>query len=163
MTCIYSSKERIAATPSGETLATLATLALGSATVVAVAHDHSAAVSDQPGNLVTPAILALVSASSVAFSRALPDRGAVLSAATALIAAAVMATVLGPNQELASFGRLLGGLGFGALAAIAAERSLHLAKTSRAGVRGVLGIAIATGIVAALSTNTLLAALGEQP
>lgn len=166
MTSICSSQERLAARSGQDvaaptdTLFTVGAVALGSAAVVAAGLDQAALVgAGQGASLVTPAILALVSAATVAFSRTLPDRGAVLSAAIALVAAAVLVTVLGPGSELSAVGRLLGGLGLGAVVAIAIERAVTVVASSRADTAGVLSTGLGTGIVLGVSAGTVLAGL----
>ncbi len=165
MTSICSSQERVAARSSHdvaaaptETLVTIGALALGSAALVTAGLDQAASTA-QASSLVTPAILALVSAATVAFSRTLPDRGAVLSAAIALVAAAVIASLLGPSAELTAVGRLVGGLGFGAVVAIAVERAVSLVASPKAHSAGILSTGIGTGIVLGVSASTVLAGL----
>lgn len=167
MTSICSSQECVAARSSHdvaaaptETLVTIGALALGSAALVTAGLDRAAIAGvGQASSLVTPAILALVSAVTVALSRALPDRGAVLSAAIALVAAAVIATLLGPNSELTAVGRLVGGLGLGAVVAIAIERAISLVASPKAHSAGVLSTGIGTGIVLGVSASTVIAGL----
>lgn len=165
MTSICSSQERVAARSSldvasapADTVFTIGALALGSAAVVAAGLGQASAVSGgAASSLVTPAILALVSAATVAFSRALPDRGAVLSAAVALVAAAVIATLLGPSSELSAVGRLIGGLGLGAVVAIAVERAVSLVASPEPHTAGILSTGIGTGIVLGVSASTVIA------
>ena len=166
MTSLCSSQEHLAARSSShadrvptETLYTLTALTLGSAGIVAVGLDAAAKLNaDQVSSLATPTILALVGAATVAISRSLKDRGAVLSAAAALVAAATLAILLGPNPELSALGRLLGGLGFGAIAAISIERTLAAIPASRnhwAGVGVGVGVGAALGLSVGTFFNTL--------
>lgn len=167
MTSICSSQERVAARSSldvaaapADTLLTIGALALGSAAVVAAGLGQATAVTGgHVASLATPAILALVSAATVAFSRTLPDRGAVLSAGVALVAAAVIATLLGPNVEVTAVGRLLGGLGLGAVVAIATERAISLVASPKARTAGILSTGIGSGIVLGLSASSVIANL----
>ena len=160
MTSLCSSQEHLAARSSShadrvptETLYTLTALTLGSAGIVAVGLDTAAKLNaDQVSSLATPTILALVGAATVAISRSLKDRGAVLSAA--LVAAATLAILLGPNPELSALGRLLGGLGFGAIAAISIERTLAAIPASRNHWAGV-GVGAALGLSVGTFFNTL--------
>ena len=162
MTSLCSSQEHLAprssshaANVSTEAFLTTTALTLGSAAVVAIGLDAAATLNaDQVSSLATPTILALVGASTVAISRSLKDRGAVLSAAVALVAAALLATLLCPNPELSALGRLLGGLGFGAIAAISIERALVAVPASRNHWAGI-GVGVALGLSTGVFFGTL--------
>jgi hypothetical protein len=164
MTSLCSSHDHLAARTESRAadvpttaLFAVTALAFASAAVVTAGLDKVATLNGQEAStLALPAILALGAASTVVLSRSLKDQGAVLSAAVTLVVAAVLASLLGQSPESAELGRLIGGAGLGAIAAIAVERVLAAIPAGRS---HWAGIGVAAGIALGLSAGPLLGTL----